>query len=63
VLGGGVGSNPLLLEGVQRVLDELPWRTRVVTSDLGSAATLIGATRLAAGSAVRALLDGTIPAL
>jgi predicted NBD/HSP70 family sugar kinase len=63
VLGGGVGSNPLLLEGVQRVLDELPWRTRVVTSDLGSAATLIGATRLAAGSAVRALLDGSAPSM
>jgi predicted NBD/HSP70 family sugar kinase len=61
VLGGGVGSNPLLLEGVQRVLDGLPWRTRVVTSDLGSAATLIGANRLAGASAVSALLDGTVP--
>lgn len=60
VLGGGVGSNPLLLEGVRESLDRMPWTTEVVTSALGSQATLAGATRLAVEVALEELLDGAL---
>jgi predicted NBD/HSP70 family sugar kinase len=44
VLGGGIGSNELLLEPVQRYVNELvPLELPVVTSGLGHRATLVGA--------------------
>lgn len=56
ILGGGVGSNPLLLEGVRESLSSLPWKTDVRSSTLGRAATIIGATQLATTIGLRALL-------
>jgi glucokinase len=47
VLGGGIGSNELLLEPVRRyVVDLVPLELPVVTSGLGHRATLVGALAL-----------------
>jgi predicted NBD/HSP70 family sugar kinase len=47
VLGGGIGSNELLLEPVRRyVADLVPFELPVLTSDLGHRATLVGALAL-----------------
>ncbi|WP_432563917.1 ROK family transcriptional regulator [Kineococcus sp. SYSU DK003] len=56
VLTGGVGANEEMRAGVQTAVDELPWGTRVVCSDLGRNATRIGATRLAVSSSLEELL-------
>jgi predicted NBD/HSP70 family sugar kinase len=48
VLGGPLGSHPLLLAGAQRVLDDLaPAPTKIVASSLGDNAPLRGALELA----------------
>ncbi|WP_158846116.1 ROK family transcriptional regulator [Saccharothrix deserti] len=47
VLGGGVGGNPLLTEGVAATLTTLSWPTEVAVSRLGEQATVLGATHLA----------------
>ena len=48
VLGGGIGSNPLLLDPVRRYVDEIaPYEIRVEMSALGDRASVLGA--LAAG--------------
>ena len=57
VLGGGVGQNPVLLEGVRRVVDELAWPTEIATSLLGSEGTVLGAVRLAAEHGIRLVLE------
>jgi predicted NBD/HSP70 family sugar kinase len=58
VLGGGVGSNPMLLAGVRRELAALPWPTEVVGSGLGRRANVLGAVRLALDAALADVLDG-----
>lgn len=54
ILGGGVGSNPLLTDGVNRVLNRLSWPVRVLVSQLGERATVLGAAHLAREQAIRA---------
>ena len=53
ILGGGVGGNPLLTEGVARMLAELSWPTELLVSTLGDRATVLGATRLATEQGIR----------
>jgi len=48
VLGGGIGSNPVLLPYVQEAVDRLSYPTQIVTSSLGTNATLLGIAKLAA---------------
>jgi len=44
VLGGGIGSNPYLLEPVRTAVDRIaPWPLRIETSALGARAGLVGA--------------------
>lgn len=44
LLGGGIGSNPLLLEPVRRYVDEIaPYEIQVETSALGDRASVLGA--------------------
>jgi predicted NBD/HSP70 family sugar kinase len=51
VLGGGIGSNPYLLEPVRAALDDVaPWPVRVETSALGPRAGVIGAVHHALAS-------------
>lgn len=47
ILGGGVGSNPMLTDGVVATLADLSWPTEVVVSRLGDQATVLGAAHLA----------------
>ncbi len=43
ILGGGIGSNPLLLEPVRRYVDDIaPYQIEVVTSTLGDRASVLG---------------------
>jgi predicted NBD/HSP70 family sugar kinase len=58
VLGGGVGSNPLLLRGVRQEVKRVAWETEIETGRLGSDATIIGAARLATEAARQAVLAG-----
>jgi len=58
VLGGGVGSNPILLRGVRHEIRRLAWDTELANGRLGSDATIIGASRLATEAARRAVLAG-----
>jgi predicted NBD/HSP70 family sugar kinase len=58
VLGGGVGSNPILLRGVRHEVRRLAWDTELANGRLGSDATIIGASRLATEAARRAVLAG-----
>jgi predicted NBD/HSP70 family sugar kinase/biotin operon repressor len=58
VLGGGVGSNPMLLPGVRRELEAVPWPTEVVGSELGRRANVLGAVSMALDAALADLLDG-----
>jgi len=58
VLGGGVGSNPILLRGVRHEVRRLAWDTEIANGRLGSDATIIGASRLATEAARRAALAG-----
>ncbi|ONI91848.1 hypothetical protein ALI22I_07185 [Saccharothrix sp. ALI-22-I] len=55
VLGGGVGGNPLLTEGVAATLTRLSWPTEVTVSRLGERATVLGATHLAREQGVLAV--------
>ena len=44
VTGGGIGSNPILLEPLRAAVDRIaPWPVRIETSALGARAGLIGA--------------------
>lgn len=47
ILGGGVGGNPLLTNGVTAMLAKLSWHTEVVVTRLGERATVLGAAHLA----------------
>jgi predicted NBD/HSP70 family sugar kinase len=47
ILGGGVGGNPLLTDGVAAALARLSWPTSVLVSTLGDQATVLGAALLA----------------
>ena len=58
VLGGGVGSNPILLRGVCQEVRRLAWDTRIENGRLGSDATMIGASHLATEAARRTVLAG-----
>jgi predicted NBD/HSP70 family sugar kinase len=58
VLGGGVGSNSILLRGVRHEIRRLAWDTELANGRLGSDATIIGASRLASEAARRAVLAG-----
>jgi predicted NBD/HSP70 family sugar kinase len=58
VLGGGIGSNPLLLPSVRRsVAAILPFPPDIATSQLGASASLHGAVALALSSAREALFE------
>lgn len=56
VLGGGVGQNPMLLEGVRKTVRALTWPTDVETGVLGQRATLLGAVHLAVRSSLAQVL-------
>ncbi|HTX63183.1 MAG TPA: ROK family transcriptional regulator [Acidimicrobiales bacterium] len=56
VLGGGVGQNPMLLEGVRETVGELTWETAVETGVLGQRATVLGAAELALRSSLAQVL-------
>ncbi len=56
VLGGGVGQSRLLLSGVRDSVRRLAWETEIRSSRLGREATVMGAARLAAGSALEQVL-------
>jgi predicted NBD/HSP70 family sugar kinase len=58
VLGGGVGQSPLLLNGVRAAVRKLSWNTEIRTSELGPDATVMGAARLAADTALTEVLAG-----
>jgi predicted NBD/HSP70 family sugar kinase len=53
ILGGGVGGNPLLTDGVREMLARLSWSTEVTVTRLGERATLLGATHLARQQGLR----------
>jgi predicted NBD/HSP70 family sugar kinase len=57
VLGGGVGSLPLLLPYVREEIARLSYSTDIVTSNLGADATLLGIGKLAAAHAQAYLID------
>jgi predicted NBD/HSP70 family sugar kinase len=59
ILGGGVGLNPILLRGVSSQIRRLTWDTEIRNGQLGSDATLIGATRLATEAALSDVLAGS----
>ena len=59
ILGGGVGRNPLLTDGVRRTLTALSWPTKVEVSRLGEHATVLGAAHLAREHGVNAVVTGT----
>ena len=59
ILGGGVGRNPLLTDGVRRTLDDLSWPTKVEVSRLGERATVLGAAHLAREHGVNSVVTGT----
>ena len=56
VLGGGVGRNPALTEGVREVVRRVQPRIRVEASELGDTATVAGAAALALDHALSGLL-------
>jgi len=59
ILGGGVGRNPLLTDGVRRTLEDLSWPTKVEVSRLGERATVLGAAHLAREHGVNSVVTGT----
>jgi predicted NBD/HSP70 family sugar kinase len=62
VLGGGIGSNPLLLPAVQATVESImPFPPRIETSQLGGAASLYGAVALALASARESLFHRVHP--
>ncbi len=56
VLGGGVGQNPLVVDRVRRVVNDLTWPTGIAVTELGSWATVQGAALLAAEYSLGQLL-------
>ena len=58
ILGGGVGRNPLLTDGVRRTLEDLSWPTKVEVSRLGERATVLGAAHLAREHGVNSVVTG-----
>ncbi|WP_457298306.1 ROK family transcriptional regulator [Phyllobacterium sp. P5_D12] len=56
VLGGGVGQNAILLEGVDKVVRELCWPVEIRVSELSNQATVLGAMRLGVDFAMAGLL-------
>ncbi|MEI5523065.1 ROK family protein [Streptomyces brasiliscabiei] len=60
VLGGAVGSQPLLLPGVRAELARLSWPTEVVSSALGDSGTVVGASRLAVARGIQTVTGGGI---
>lgn len=56
LLGGGVGQNPVLLEGVRETVRELTWETAVESGMLGQRATVLGAVHLAVRSSLEQVL-------
>ena len=58
ILGGGVGRNPLLTDGVRRTLEALSWPTKVEVSRLGERATVLGAAHLARERGVNTVVTG-----
>ena len=58
ILGGGVGRNPLLTDGVRETLAALSWPTKVEVSRLGERATVLGAAHLAREHGVNAVVTG-----
>ena len=58
VLGGAVGSKPLLLPGVRSELARLSWPTEVVSSALGDSGTVVGASRLAVARGIQTVTGG-----
>ncbi|HTJ71371.1 MAG TPA: ROK family protein [Actinospica sp.] len=56
ILGGGVGRNPLLTDGVRRTLAALSWPTKVEVSTLGERATVLGAAHLAREHGINAVV-------
>jgi predicted NBD/HSP70 family sugar kinase len=59
ILGGGVGLNPMLLRGVRSQVRRLTWDTEIRNGQLGSDATLIGASRRATQAARADVLAGS----
>lgn len=56
VLGGGVGQNELILPGVRKTLSKLAWDTELRTGELGSRATIVGATHVAVDRSLTSML-------
>ncbi|MBB2910298.1 putative NBD/HSP70 family sugar kinase [Streptosporangium becharense] len=56
VLGGGIGSNPLLLRGVQETVSDMHIPVEIRQSDLGTRATVEGAAALAREHALQRLI-------
>ncbi|SEQ02113.1 Sugar kinase of the NBD/HSP70 family, may contain an N-terminal HTH domain [Faunimonas pinastri] len=56
VLGGGVGQNAMLVEGVRKTVAELTWATEIAISELTSRGTVLGALQLAADFSLASLL-------
>ncbi|MET0744490.1 MAG: ROK family protein [Microvirga sp.] len=57
VLGGGIGTSPLILPHVREVVDRLSYPTQIETSVLGPDATVLGIEMVAANHACDLLLD------
>ncbi|HWG24858.1 ROK family transcriptional regulator [Actinospica sp.] len=58
ILGGGVGRNPLLTDGVRKTLRALSWPTNVEVSRLGERATVLGAAHLAREHGINTVVTG-----
>ena len=58
ILGGGVGRNPLLTDGVRAALAALSWPTKIEVSRLGERATVLGAAHLAREHGVNTVVTG-----
>ena len=56
VLGGGVGQNAILLDGVRKVVTALCWPVEIVIGELPNRATVLGTVRLATDFALANLL-------
>ncbi len=58
ILGGGVGRNPLLTDGVREALSALSWPTKLEVSRLREHATVLGAAHLAREHGINAVVTG-----
>jgi predicted NBD/HSP70 family sugar kinase len=56
VLGGGVGQNAILLDGVKQAVSTLCWPVEIVIGELPNRATVLGTVRLATDFAMAHLL-------